>query len=794
MSYEIRRVAVIGSGTMGGALAAHFANAGLAVSLLDIAPVKLTAQEIQKNLTLEHPAVRNRIVNAGLQAVLQAKPAALFAPSVAERIRVGNLEDNFDFIADADWILEVIVENLELKRALMARIDAARKPDSIVTTNTSGIPIHEIAHGRSKAFKRHFLGTHFFNPPRYLKLLEVIPGPETSKRVVKAVKAFGENVLGKGVVICQDRPNFIANRLGSFLGTYAMRYTLENNYRVDEVDAFTGPEIGHPKTATYRLCDLVGVDVMYHVADNLYNAVPEDEARAALQPPEFLKTMVERGMLGNKAQHGFYKEVREESGKKKFYALNLRTLEYERPEKFFFDSIANSEMYDTLAEKLRYIVAQEDRAAKFIWDTTAQYLAYASHRLPEIADDIVSIDNAMKWGFAHEAGPFETWDMLGVAETVAKMEAQEIAVAPWVKEMLAHGITSFYQNGSYYDPASKKYIAPRVSPNVAQLKNAAVVAANDSASVRDLGDGVACLEFHTKMNALDDNIIEIAQTAFKALDQNFVGMVIGNQGEHFSAGANVVGIWMLAENGQWDEIDRVAKALQDFTMQVRYARKPVVTAPFGYTLGGGCEVTMAGSRIVAHAESYVGLVEVGIGVIPAGGGCKELLRRLVAPALQTPNADALPFLQRVFETIGTAKVATSAVEAQQLGFFGNDTRIVMNRDHLIAEAKTTVLDMVKENYQAPPRAKIYAAGERARAAMQIAIYSMLAGKYISEYDAKIGGKLAHVLCGGNLTAPAWVDEQYILDLEREAFISLCGEEKTRERISHFVNTGKPLRN
>lgn len=794
MSYNIRRIAVIGSGTMGGALAALFANAGLDVSLLDIVPNKLTSDEEKKKLSLEHPAVRNRIVNAGMQAVVKSKPAALFTPQMAERIRVGNLEDNFDLVAQADWILEVVVENLNVKRALMERIDAARKPDSIVTTNTSGIPIHEIAAGRTASFREHFLGTHFFNPPRYLKLLEVIPSPDTAPDVVAFVKQFGETVLGKGVVICKDRPNFIANRLGSFLGTYAMRYTLENKYRVDEVDEFTGTAIGHPKSATYRLGDLVGVDVMYHVAENLYNAVPEDEARADLKPPEFLKQMVERGMLGNKTGGGFYKEIKDERGKKKFYALNLETLEYEKPEKFFFDSITNSEMYDTPAERLRYIVAQDDRAAKFIWDITAHYLAYASHRVPEIADDIVSIDNAMRWGFAHEAGPFETWDMLGVAETLEKMEAQDIAVAPWVKEMLAMGHASFYHNGSYYDPASKSYRALAAAPNAIVLKNTRVISENDSASLRDLGDGVALLEFHTKMNALDDNIVEVARTAMEEVEKNFVGMVVGNQGEHFSAGANIVGIWMMAESGEWEKIDEVAKQLQDFTMQLRYSRKPIVIAPFGYTLGGGCEVAMAGSRVVAHAESYVGLVEVGIGVIPAGGGCKEMLRRVVAPAMQTPNADVLPFLQRVFETIGTAKVATSAHEAQQLGFFGNDTRIVMNRDHLISEAKKTVLNMVAENYQAPARAKIYAAGERALAAIRIAIYSMVSGKYISEYDAKIGEKLAHVLCGGKLTAPAWVDEQSILDLEREAFISLCGEEKTRERISHFMNTGKPLRN
>lgn len=794
MSYEIHRVAVIGSGTMGGALAAHFANAGLDVSLLDIVPTTLTADEEKKNLSLAQSAVRNRIVNAGMNAVLKSKPAALFTPQTAEKIRVGNLQDNFDFVADADWILEAIVENLDVKRALMERIDAARKPNSIITTNTSGIPIHAIAQGRSKAFKKHFLGTHFFNPPRYLKLLEVIPGPDTLRKVVKFVKRFGEDVLGKGVVLCKDRPNFIANRLGSFLGTYTMRYAYEHDYRVDEVDAFTGPEIGHPKTATFRLCDLVGVDIMYHVADNLHNAVTDDEARADLKPPEFLKTMVERKMLGNKTRGGFYKETREESGKKKFYALNLKTFEYEKPGKYFFDSVSAAEMADTLPEKLRAIVAGDDRAAKFVWDTTAHYLAYASHRIPEIADDIVSIDRAMRWGFAHEAGPFEIWDMLGVAETLVKMEAQGIAVAPWVKEMLAAGHASFYHNGSYYEPAAKAYRTLAATPNVILLKHTRVISENDSAALRDIGDGVALLEFHTKMNALDDNIIEVAHTALSEVEKNFTGMVVGNQGEHFSAGANVLGIWMMAENGEWEKIDEVAKALQDFTMRLRYSRKPIVTAPFGYTLGGGCEVTMAGARIVAHAETYAGLVEVGIGVIPAGGGCKEMLRRVVAPALQTPNADALPFLQRVFETVGTAKVATSAAEAKQLGFFGDDTRIVMNRDQLVAAAKQTVLNMVAENYQAPTRAKIYAAGARALAAMRIAIYSMVSGKYISEYDALIGDKLAQVLCGGALTAPAWVDEQYILDLEREAFISLCGQEKTRERISHFMNTGKPLRN
>ncbi len=795
MTHSINRVAVIGSGTMGGALAAHFANAGIPVHLLDIVPNKLTPDEEKKGLTLTQPAVRNRIVNAGFDAVKKSRPAALFTPQTAERISIGNLEDNFDCIRDADFILEVIVENLAIKQQLMARIDAARKPDSIVATNTSGIPIKDISANCSESFKQHFIGTHFFNPPRYLKLLEVIPGPQTLPDVVAFVKDFGETVLGKGVVLCKDRPNFIGNRLFAYAGMYTMRYAFENGYAVGEVDDITGPIVGHPKTATFRLGDLVGVDIMYHVGNNLYDLIPDDADRATVKPPEFLAEMVKRGMLGNKAKQGFYKEVKTASGKKEFHALDLKTLEYKPAEKIFYDSITNAEMYETLPERLRFIVSQEDRAAKFIWDTTAHYLAYAAKRIPEIADDIVSVDNAVKWGFAHETGPFETWDALGVADTVARMEKDGIEVAAWVKEMLATGHPSFYQDGKHYDPASKSYCPLPQAKNVIVLRGQKVIQENDSASLRDLGDGVACLEFHTKMNALDEGIAEIATTAMEEVDKNFVGMVVGNQGEAFCAGANVMTVGLAANDAKWDDIDRIGKQLQNFTMAMRYSPKPIVTAPFNYVLGGGCEVAMAGSRIVAHAESYVGQVEVGMGLVPAAGGCKELLRRIVSPAMQTPNADPLPFMQRVFELIGMAKVATSAAEAIQMGFFDSATRVVMNRDQLIAEAKRTVLEMVAAGYRPPARGKIiYAAGERMLAALRIAIYSMVQGKYISEYDAKVGDKIAFILCGGNLTSPTWVDEQYILDLEREAFISLCGEEKTRERIWHFLSTGKPLRN
>ncbi|MEW5719043.1 MAG: 3-hydroxyacyl-CoA dehydrogenase/enoyl-CoA hydratase family protein [Chloroflexota bacterium] len=794
MAHLINRVAVIGSGTMGGALAAHFANAGIPAYLLDIAPNKLTPEEEKKGLTLQDPAVRNRIVNAGLDAIKKARPAALFTPATVERITIGNLEDNFDFIKEADWIIEVIVENLKIKQDLMARIDAVRKPDSIVTTNTSGIPIKDICAGRSESFQQHFLGTHFFNPPRYLKLLEIIPSPKTSPDVLKFVMDFGETVLGKGIVLCKDRPNFVANRIGTQAGIFALQYTLKNGYAFNEVDDFTGPIIGHPKTASYRLLDLVGIDVMYHVAKNLYDAVPEDESREDLKEPGLLGELVKRGWLGNKTKQGFYKEVRV-GDKREFHVLDAKTMEYHAPEKVHYESITNAEFYDTLGEKLRYIVSQNDRAAQFIWDTTARSLAYASNRIPEIADELYAVDNAMKWGFANEAGPFEVWDMLGVAETVARMEKDGLKVAPWVKEMLATGHPSFYKDGSYYDLKTKNYCPLPKPKNVIVLKDQKVVASNDNAALLDLGDGVACLEFRTKMNALDAGIIEVAQTALEQVDKNFVGMVIGSQSEAFSAGANVMSIYMAAEEKQWDQIDEIAKALQNFLMAVRYSPKPVVTAPYQYTLGGGCEVAMAGARVCAHAESYVGLVEVGMGLIPAGGGCKEMLRRVVSPAMQTPNTDPLPFLQRVFETIGLGKVATSAEEAKQMGFFAPADRVVMNRDQLIAEAKRTVLEMVAQGYRPPARGKIiYAAGERMLAALRVALRMMIEGKYASEHDGVVGRNLAYILCGGNLTSPTWVDEQYILDLEREMFISLCGEQKTRDRISHFLNTGKILRN
>ncbi len=805
MSYTIRRFAVLGAGTMGAAIAAHLANAGYPVYLLDIVPKELTPEEEAKGLTLEHPEVRNRIVNAGLKRCLDAKPANFFVQDYVQRITTGNMEDNFDWVGEADWIIEAVVENLAIKQQLMARVDDVRKPDSIVSTNTSGLPIRAIAEGRSESFRAHFLGTHFFNPPRYLKLLEVIPHEDTLPEVVEFVTDFGERMLGKGVVICKDTPNFIANRLFSIAAACTLGYALDHGYTVEEVDAITGPLIGRPKTATFRLSDLVGLDVAAHVSQNLYELIPHDEYREVLRHPKaaaLSAAMLERGWLGNKAGQGYYKPVTTDEGKREYWPLDLETLEYRPPTKPRFESVGEYKDVEDLGERLRGLVSADDRAGQFIWATLSFTLSYAASRVPEISDDIVSIDNAFKWGFSHEMGPFETWDTLGVKETVERMERDGTEVAPWVKEMLAAGHASFYkrENGRvfYYDPASKDYRLLEPKPNIIlrDLKSQGkLIDRNMSASLIDLGDGVACVEFHAKMNALDPGMFTMMRTALERVDTDFEGLVIGNQGEHFCVGANIFNLAVAAQQGMFDQLEEAVRTMQDLMQEMRFFHKPVVVAPFNMTLGGGAEVAMAGSRICAAAETYMGLVEVGVGLIPAGGGCKELIRRILSPAMKTQNADPLPFLQRVFETIALAKVSTSAEESRQMGFMTEADRVVMNRDHLLAEAKKMVLQLADNGYHPPVRGKnCYAAGRDALAALRLAVYQMHEGGYASDHDAKIANKLAYVLCGGELSSPQWVDEQYILDLEREAFLSLCGEPKTLERIWHMLQTGKPLRN
>lgn len=808
MKYNVHRAVVIGAGTMGAAIAAHLANAGIPVTLLDIVPNQLTLEEEKKGLRLSDREVRNRIVREGLDRAIKSRPASFFTGEHSSLVSIGNLEDDFEVVREADWVIEVIVEDLAIKRELVERIDAIRAAHTIVSTNTSGIPIHSIAEGRSDGFRQHFLGTHFFNPPRYLRLLEVIPTQDTLPEVVDFISHFCEYRLGKGVVPAKDTPNFIANRLAFGSAAFALDYILENEYLVEEVDAITGPPIGNPKTATFRLIDLVGIDVWEHVGKNLGPAIPHDEHALRYlnsQPVNTLiHTMVERGWLGNKSKQGFYKEVRGPDGQKEFWSLNLKTLEYEAPTKVRFESIGKAKDVENLGERLKMLIAAEDRAGQLVRALTYQSLAYASQCIPEIADTPKPIDDAMRWGFGREAGPFETWDQLGVAATARAMEEAGFAPATWVDQMLEKGYTSFYQveaerTVGVYNPAKGLYEAlPKPKSHLLLKEQRAVgkvLKENPGAALIDLGDGVACVEFHTKVNALDDDIFNMILEGLDRTETEFEGLVLGNDAENFCAGgANLFMVVMAAQGGMWEQLENSVKKLQDMNMRMRYSPKPVVIAPFGLTLGGGAEIVMHGSRVVSAAELYIGQVEIGPGVIPAGAGTKELLRRILNPAMRTQNAEPLPFLQRIFELIGLAKVATSAEEARAMGFLQPNDRVVMNRSHLLAEAKREALHMAASGYHPPLPEKIYAAGRDALAAMRVGIYMMKEGGYITEHEHLIANKLAYVMTGGELSRPTWVDEQYILDLEREAFLSLCGEEKTQQRMWHLLQTGKVLRN
>jgi 3-hydroxyacyl-CoA dehydrogenase len=807
MKYNIHKVVVIGAGTMGGGIAAHLANAGVPVTLLDIVPNQLTPEEQKLGLTLQDRVVRNRIVQEGLDRAIKSRPASFFTPENAALVSVGNLEDDFEAVASADWVIEVIVENLKIKRQLMERLDAVRKLTCIVSTNTSGIPVASIAEGFSESLRQHFLGTHFFNPPRYLKLLEIIPTADTLPAVVETLSHFGEYRLGKGIVPAKDTPNFIANRLAFGSAAFALDYILDQCYSVEEVDAITGPAIGNPKTATFRLIDLVGIDVWEHVGKNLGPAIPHDElAQRYLSSPrvnDLIHGMVEKGWLGNKTKQGFYKEVRQPDGTKEFWALNLQTGEYEVPKKVRFESIGKVKDIDDLGKRMKILLAAEDRAGQLVRALTYQSLAYASQRIPEISDTPKPIDDATRWGFAREAGPFEIWDMLGLAETSAAMKAAGFPPAPWVDEMLAAGREAFYQ----YDGVTKTGVYNPVKGQYEPIKRPAglvllperravgkVIKENPGAALIDLGDGVACVEFHTKMNALDLDSFSVITEGLQRAETDFDGLVVGNEAENFSAGANLFLVVMTAQNKDWDALDQMIKGMQDILMRVRYFPRPVVVAPAGMALGGGAEIIMSASRAVAAAELYAGLVEVGAGVIPAGGGTKEMLRRVLNPVMRTKNVEPLPILQRLFEQIGLGKVATSAEEARQFGILGPADRVVMNRELLLAEAKKEVLHMAATGYHPPLPEKIYACGRDALAAMRVGIYMMKEGGYITEHESLIASKLAYVLTGGELSQPAWVDEQYILDLEREAFVSLCGEEKTQQRMWNLLQTGKVLRN
>jgi 3-hydroxyacyl-CoA dehydrogenase len=801
VTYKINKAAVLGSGTMGAQIAAHLANAGIEVLLLDIAPAELTSQEQARGLALDSQQVRNRIVNAGLEAAKKIKPAAGFAPSCASLIKTGNFDDDLATIAEADWIIEAIVENLEIKRTLFSRVDAVRRAGSIVSSNTSGISIRAMSEGMSDDFRRHFLGTHFFNPPRYLKLLEIIPNADTDPEAVSFIADFCDRRLGKGIVYAKDTPNFIANRVATFSALSSMRVMIEGGYTIEEVDAITGPVVGRPKSATFRTSDIVGLDVSLYVADNLYAAVATDEQREVLKPPELLRDVVKRGWTGNKAGQGFYKKTRGEGGKTEYLVLDYATMEYRASQKVRFPSLDAAKTIEDTAERIRTLVYGKDRVGEFLWKTISVNLIYTANRIPEIADDIVNIDNAVRWGFNHQFGTFELWDVIGVEKSVAKMREDGREIPSLVTKLLDSGKKSFYERREggtfYFDVASGDYKEVEPRPGVLVLKSLkerqSVIKKNSGASLIDIGDGVACLEFHSKMNAIGGDTVSMMNYSVKEVGENFEALVIGNEAENFSVGANIMMLLLGIQEGEWDEIGMSVRQFQNANMNLRYSAKPVVVATHGMALGGGCEITMHGDRARANAESYLGLVEVGVGLIPGGGGVKEMVLRAVEDGL--PDEDLFPRIKKVSETIAMARVATSAVEAREIGFLRETDPITMNRDRLIEDAKQTALAMVREGYTAPhQKTDIPVLGEPALAAIKLAVHMMIRGGFISEYDGHVARKLAQIITGGDLSRKTLVSEQYLLDLEREAFVSLCGEKKTQERIQHMLKTGKPLRN
>jgi len=801
---RIEKAAVLGAGTMGAQIAAHLANAGVPTLLLDIAPRELTPEEQAKGLTLESSQVRNRIARNGLDAAKNAKPAAFFTPDTASLVTFGNFDDDLAKLKDRDLIVEAVVENLDIKRSLFERVEKHRKPGSIVASNTSGIPIHLLAEGRSDDFKQHFLGVHFFNPPRYLHLVEIIRTEWTKPEVACFLYGFLDERLGKGVVPAKDRPNFIANRIGTFGALYTIKTMLDDGYKIEEVDKITGPAAGRPKSATFRTFDIVGLDVFTHVIKNLYENLPDDEEREMFVVPAVLAQMVQRGLLGNKTKGGFYRKQKGEGDKREIWTLDTATLDYRPSEKVKLPALDVAKNIEDLPERIKTLVWGKDRVASFLWKTLSRTLLYSAKRIPEIANNVVEVDRAMRWGFSWELGPFEIWDAIGVQKSVGRMEEEGLSIPSNVEEMLATGATSFYkkENGQqfYFDFESGKYVPLADPPGVLILKSikdrTGVIKKSAGASLVDIGDGVACLEFHSKMNAIGGDTLQMLKFALSEVDKNFVGLVVGNQGPNFCVGANIMLMLMEAQEENWDELDMMARVFQVSTMSLRYSPKPVVVAPFQMVFGGGCEMVLHADRVRAAGETYIGLVEVGVGIIPAGGGTKELLLRTSdSIPKDASDADPFPFVKRAFETIALAKVATSAEEARALGFLSADDTVSMNQDRLIADAKKEVLALAASGYVAPqPRTDILALGNPALATLKLGIHQMKRAGYISDHDAEIGTQLARVLTGGDLNHPTRVSEQYVLDLEREAFLKLVSTRKTQERIAHMLKTGKPLRN
>lgn len=802
---DIRKAAVLGAGTMGARIAAHLANASIPCLLLDIVPKELTLDEQAKGLGLDSPPVRNRLARAGLDTALKSRPAAFFVPEAVRLITLGNFEDDLAALKDCDWIIEAVTEDLAVKRSLLARVQAVRSPDAIVSSNTSGISISAISAGCPEEFRRHFLGAHFFNPPRYLHLLEIIPTPETLPEVVNAISHFGDLVLGKGIVEAKDTPNFIANRIGVFTTLSVLRIMQEDGYSIEEIEALTGPALGMPKSATFRTLDIIGLDVLAHVVKNLRASLPHDERLAFFQVPDFVEQMIQRGLLGDKTGKGFFKKVKGPGAdESEILTLDLATFEYRARQRAGFPSLDFARNVEDLRERVKVLFQSPDRAGQFYRKLFSGIFHYAAMRVPEIADDIVSIDNAMKWGFGWEMGPFELWDTQGAERFIEDWISEKRPVPPLVEKMRVSGGKSFYVQDdgtkSYFDWVSAGYRALPERPGVILLPALKArkkeVKKNAGASLIDLGDGVLCLEFHSKMNTLGGDTIQMVHAGLKSLGESFDAMVIGNQAPNFCVGFNLMLLLTAVQEDDWDEVQRAIRAFQNANMALKYAPKPVVAAPFGMALGGGTEMCLHAPRVRAAAETYMGLVETGVGLIPAGGGTKEMLLRALDGVPADPAADPFTYVKEVFLNIGMAKVSTCAEEALRFRYLAPQDSISMNRDRLIADAKQVALDWVRLGHRpGQPRTDIRALGQAAFTKMKLGLHLMRRADYISDYDVVVGTQLAKVLSGGGeFTSPQLVSEQYLLDLEREAFLSLCGQKKTLERIQFTLKKGKPLRN
>ena len=810
MGKKIKKAGVIGAGVMGATIAAQLANVGIETFLLDIVPPELTDDEKKKGLTKESKAFRDKFGQNGLNIALKSKPASFYVPENAKLITIGNLEDNLEWLSDVDWIIEVVVERLDIKKSVFEKIETVLKPGTIITSNTSGISAKAMSEDRTENFRKHFAITHFFNPPRYMKLLEIVPNPDTLPEVIETLADICEKVLGKGVVYAKDTSNFVANRIGTYNMFSVINAMVDMGLTVEAVDKLTGPVIGNAKSASFRTADLVGLDTLLHVADNVYEGCPDDENREVFKPPDFINQMVEKKLLGEKTKQGFYKKTKDSKGKKVILSLDCNTLEYSPQEKVNLASLEAAKNVSGTPQKMKSLYYAKDLAGKFTFGHISEMFIYAANRIPEIADDIVNIDNALKWGFGRKMGPFETWDAVGISKSVAKMKEAGYEIPSWVQELLDSGKESFYKKEAgvlyYYDIPSKDYKEVPVKPGIILLSSLKdrekQVAGNAGASLIDIGDGVACLEFHSKMNAIGEDIMSMIVQSSDIVSRDFEGLVIANHGTNFSVGANLAMLLFLAQEEEWDDLDWAIKALQDALMKLKYLDKPVVAAPAGMALGGGCEICLASDRVRFAAETYMGLVEVGVGVIPAGGGCKELLIRNTEHLFEVQRGgvypkqiEFMPFVARAFETIAMAKVSTSGPEAIKLGYLRPTDKLTVNRDYLIEDAKKTVLAINLEGYTPlRPLEEIRVAGENTFAMMKLALWTMHEQGFALDHDVTVGTKVAYVLCGGNVLENTKVSEQYLLDLEREAFLSLCGEPKTQARIQHTLTTGKPLRN